>query len=396
MKQISILGFPQNVLILSFVSFLNDVGGQTIKYAIPLFLTNALGVKTSIVGIVEGIGEATPQLFQPLSGWISDKAKSRKPLIIGGQILRSSILLLFFASSWLIVLLARFLDRSGKGIQGAPRDALISQSAESGKQGKAFGLSRALDNAGAVVGLILAGILTLLIGKASLGLTIELFHSIVLFATIPMAIAVILLFLFVRDVSTKETKKREVKIEKLDTAFYQFLFIIFLFTLGNSSDAFLILKAQKAGLSISSIFFLLAAFSLIASLLNIPAGIVSDKFGRKKTILLGWLLYAGVYLGFAKFESAMPIIFLFLLYGVYYGLTEGVAKAYVADIVPLEKKGYAFGLYNMVTGLTLLPASFVAGFLWQTISPSAAFLFGGSLAIVASSGLFLLRRVKND
>lgn len=389
--QRKIFGFPQNVFTLSFVSFLNDVGGQTIKYAIPLFLTNALGVKTSIVGLVEGIGESTPQLFQPLSGWISDRANKRKPLIVSGQILRSSILLLFYASSWPLVLLARFLDRSGKGIQGAPRDALLSQSAQKRSQGKAFGLSRALDNTGAVVGLVLAGILTLAVGKGTLGLSTKVFHTIVLFATIPMAIAVVLLITLIHDISHEEKKTLLLPAKKLNAIFYHFLGIIFLFTLGNSSDAFLILKAQKAGLSIASIFFLLAGFSLVAALLNIPAGILSDKIGRKKTIVAGWLLYAGVYVGFAIAKTIIPVIQLFLIYGVYYGLTEGVAKAYVADIVPSEKKGYAFGLYNMVTGITLLPASLIAGFLWQTISPEATFLFGGTLAVIASLCLFLLK-----
>ncbi len=391
MKQKSIFGFSQNVFILSFVSFLNDIGGQTIKYAIPLFLTNALGVKTSIIGLIEGIGESIPTLFQPISGFVSDKLRKRKPLVLTGQILRSSIMFLFFASSWWIVLLIRFLDRTGKGIQVAPRDALLSLSSDKKTQGKAFGLSRALDNAGAVIGLIVAGIITLSMGKGILVLNRSLFQSIVLLAVIPAVISSFLIWFLVLDVKTKTEKLTTKFKNNIGGKFYKFLFIMFIFTLGNSSDAFLILKAQNVGMHIAAIFFLLALFSLTASLINLPAGIISDKIGRKTTIIGGWLLYALVYLGFAQATSMSTIIFMFLLYGVYYGLTEGVAKAYVADIVPQEKKGTAFGLYNLVIGGTLFPASLIAGFLWQTFSPGTAFYFGGILAIIATVGFIFLK-----
>lgn len=392
MKQKSVFGFPQNVFILSLVSFLNDIGGQTIKYAIPLFLSNALGVKTSIIGLVEGIGESTPTLFQPVSGYLSDKFKKRKPLVVFGQIIRSSIIFLFFASSWWIVLFIRFLDRSGKGIQGSPRDALLSASAEKNKQGKAFGLSRMFDNAGAVIGLFLAGIITLLAARGTLTLSAAVFKYIVLLAVIPATSASILLYKYLQDIKINKEKFR-IKIQSsLGNKYYLFLVIMFIFTLGNSSDAFLILKAQKTGMSISSIFFLLAIFSLVASATSLPIGIISDKIGRKKLLLSGWILYTFVYIGFAKSSQIIEIIGLFLLYGIYYGLTEGVAKAYVADIVPKEKKGTAFGLYNLVIGSTLLPASLIAGYLWQAFSPATSFYFGGILAITASVGFYLFTK----
>lgn len=389
MKQKTIFGFPQNVFILSFISFLNDIGGQTIKYAIPLFLSNALGVKTSIIGLVEGIGEATPTLFQPLSGILSDKLKKRKPLVVFGQIIRSSIIFLFFATSWWIVLILRFLDRTGKGIQGAPRDALLSASAEEGKQGKAFGLSRMFDNAGAVVGLILAGLIALLATGNALKLSTVTFHFIVLLAVIPTLIAFFLLFKFLNEVDVKKDTKKISFEDHLGKKYYIFLCIIFIFTLGNSSDAFLILKAQNTGLDLASIFFLLAVFSLIASVTSLPIGIFSDKIGRKKLIISGWILYFLVYLGFAKSTSSISVIFLFLAYGVYYGLTEGVAKAYIADIVPKNKKGSAFGWYNLVVGSTLFPASLIAGYLWQVFSPATSFYFGASLAIIAALGFII-------
>lgn len=388
MKQKNIFGFPINVFILSFLSFLNDIGGQTIKYAIPLFLTNALGVKPAVIGLVEGIGDSTPQLFQPISGWITDKLKKRKKTVVLGQILRSSMLFLFFANSWFGVLFVRFLDRSGKGIQGAPRDALISLSAEKGTQGKAFGLSRMMDNAGAVVGLFGAAVITLLVKSQSTGLSRPAFHLIVLLAVVPSIIAVILIALFVKD--TKEVKgasKVEIKPDaKLGKKFYFFLLATFIFTLGNSSDVFLILRTQKLGMSLPSIFLLLAGFSFIASVLSLPMGILSDKIGRKKSIIFGWLVYAFVYIGFANATSIPFVIILFLIYGFYYGFSEGVAKAYVSDIIPPDKKGTAFGIYNMVVGTTLFLASLTAGTLWQVFSPQVAFYFGGTLAIIATLG----------
>lgn len=391
MKQKNILGFPQNVFVLSFVSFLNDVGGQTIKYAIPLFLTNALGVKTSIVGLIEGIGESTPTLLQPLSGYLSDKVQKRKPFIFAGQIARSSLIFLYFASSWWLILLIRFFDRTGKGIQAAPRDALLSTSTDAKNQGRSFGLSRALDNAGALVGLSLAGLITIFIGQGVFSMDKPTFQSISLLAIIPAIISTLLILFFVSDVKST-TKKTVLNLsENFGKRFYLFLAIMFIFTLGNSSDAFLILKAQRVGMSIPLIFFLLAAFSLTASLINIPAGIISDRIGRKKTLVAGWLIYALVYFGFAQASSTTTVITLFLFYGVYYGLTEGVAKAYVADIVPQNKKGTAFGFYNLVIGGTLLPASLIAGFLWQAFSPSISFYFGGVLALVATIGFVLLK-----
>lgn len=392
MKQKSIFGFRRNVFILSFISFLNDIGGQTIKYAIPLFLTNALGVKPGIIGLVEGIGDSTPQLFQPISGWITDKLKRRKRTVVFGQILRSSMLFLFFANSWLGVLFVRFLDRSGKGIQGAPRDALISLSTEKGTQGKAFGLSRMMDNAGAVVGLLSAAAITLAVKSQTLGLSRPLFHLIVLLAVIPAIIAVILIAVFVSDKKeVGNANATDIKPDaRLGKKFYIFLFITFLFTLGNSSDGFLILRTQRLGMDLPAIFILLAGFSFIASALSLPMGILSDKVGRKKSIIFGWLVYAFVYIGFANAVSISSVIILFLVYGFYYGFSEGVAKAYVSDIIPPNKKGTAFGLYNMVVGVTLFLASLTAGTLWQVYSPQVAFYFGGTLAIIAALGFIIL------
>lgn len=392
MKQKIILGFTQNVFILSFVSFLNDIGGETIKRTIPLFLVNVLGVSTSIVGLVEGITDATPHLFQPFVGYLSDRIGKRKPFVLGSQLLRTAMVFLFFATSWIQVLIVRFLDRSAKGINTAPRDALIAASTQGNTVGKSFGLSRALDNAGAVVGLILAGLITLFLSTNQFHLTRNAFQLIVLLAIIPQLIAFFLILLYVRDVPVQHLPKEEAEPLALrqNRKFIGFLIVSFLFTLGNSSDAFMILRSQGLGMSIPAIFFLIAAMSLTSSVINIPAGSASDRLGRKKLLTLGWLVYGLTYIGFAKATSVWLIILLFLANGLYYGLTEGAAKALVSDLVIGKWRGTAFGIYNVVTGLTLFPASLIAGVLWQAYSPSIAFLFGACMSLIA---VFLLQLI---
>lgn len=382
-------GFSQNVFALSVISFLNDIGGETIKRAIPLYLFNALGAKTSVIGLIEGIAESTPQLLQPLSGYLSDKSHKRKPLIIGGQILRTSMLLLFWAVSWPIVLILRFLDRSGKGLTDAPRDALISSSSEDHHVGRAFGLNRAFDNGGAVVGMVFASILVLVFAQGSLVMSQALFQRIVLLAVVPLIVSLIIMILFIRDVADNRERLRIELHNKLGSKFYLFLLLSFLFTLGNSSDAFLILRAQAVGLTLWQIFLLLAGYSLVSSVSGYPLSSLSDRIGRKKLLITGWLIYSVVYFLFAHVASGADVIGLFLLYGLYYGFTEGAAKAYVSDIIDPGHKGTAFGIYNMVTGVTLLPASLFAGFLWQAFYPAVAFYFGSAMALISALGLLL-------
>lgn len=381
-----ILGFHQNVFILSLVSFLNDIGGETIKRAIPLYLANILGVKTTIIGLIEGIAEATPQVFQPVSGYLSDITHRRKPLILFGQLLRSTMLLLFWATSWPRVLLLRFLDRSGKGITDAPRDALIVASTVGNHAGRSFGLNRALDDAGSVVGMLFAAVL---VGSAAT-LTRPAFQRIVLLAAAPLAVAFFLIAALVKDAGAR-AKRIELSLQNsLGHKFYIFLSLSFLFALGNSSDAFLVLKAQTVGMPVASIFLLLAALNLTASLSGLPLASLSDRIGRKRVLLAGWFLYALVYFLYGVSASSIGIISATLLYGLYYGATQGAAKALVADVVPVTRRGTAYGIYNMVVGLTLLPASLIAGWLWQSFTPSAAFWFGSGMAGIAALGLLIL------
>ncbi|MFZ5845596.1 MAG: MFS transporter [Patescibacteria group bacterium] len=389
-------GFSPNVIVLSLVSFLNDIGGETIKRALPLYLANVLGVKAGVIGLVEGVAEATPQLLQPLSGYLSDMMQKRKPLVVVGQILRSSMIFLYWAASWPQILLLRFLDRSGKGIANAPRDALISASISRDHVGRAFGLSRALDNAGAVVGMIVAAFIVFMGERQALFLQRAVFNQIVLLAVIPLLLALSLIILLVRDVPFAAPSRTPLRWGNtlgpkfyLGTKFRLFLLFSFLFALGNSSDAFLVLKAQLVGLPLWQIFLLLSAYSLVSSLSGLPFASLSDKLGRKKLLVWGWFLYAGVYFLFGKSSDPGIVAMVFLLYGLYYGLTEGAAKALVADTVAAERRGTAYGFYNLVVGATLLPASLIAGFLWQTFTPAGAFYFGSFMAFISAIGLLM-------
>lgn len=382
-------GFSQNIIVLSLVSFLNDIGGETIKKTIPLFLANVLGVPTAIIGLIEGVADATPQLFQPFSGYFSDLTQQRKPLVVVGQILRSFMLFLFWAGTWPVILLIRFLDRSGKGIANAPRDALVSDSAQQGHVGRAFGLTRMFDNGGAVVGLMLASAILYFQHGAPI-LTRATFRSIVLLAVVPLILNVGLLAFFVHDIPRKTRAFRFTLHNRLGKRFYVFLALSFLFTLGNSSDAFIILKAQRTGIAVWQIFILLAGYSLVSSLSALPLSSLSDRIGRKTLIVVGWLFYMGVYFFIAQTESSFAMTFLVLVYGLYFGLTEGTARAFVSDIVIPRRLGTAYGIYNMVTGVTLFIASLTAGFLWQTIAPGAAFYFGSAMAFCAAVGMVFL------
>ncbi len=382
-------GFSQNVIILSLVSFLNDIGGETIKKAIPLFLTNVLGVKPVIVGLVEGVADATPQLFQPISGYLSDKIRRRKPLVVVGQVLRSFMMLLFWATTWPQILILRFLDRSGKGVATPARDALVAASSDKAHVGRSFGLTRMFDNGGAFVGLLLASFI-LLFANSGVGLlTVTNFRSIVLLAVIPLIINVFLLTFFIKDTKAPNQPVSLVGRNALGSKYYLFLFFSFLFTLGNSSDAFLILKAQLSGLAIWQIFLLLAGYSLVSSVSGLPLSSLSDRLGRKKLLIAGWVVYGITYVSFGLTQSAYIVVMLFLFYGLYYGFTEGSAKALISDVVPETRRATAYGVYNMVTGLTLFLASLFAGFLWQTFGPQATFYFGSITSLIAALGLLI-------
>jgi MFS family permease len=396
-----IFGLNPNVFFLGLVSFFTDVSSEMIFTLLPLFLANILGVAAVVIGFIEGVAESTASLLKIFSGWLSDRLGQRKSLaFIGYGLSTLAKPFMYIATTWGLVLGVRFADRLGKGVRTAPRDALVADSVSAGQRGKAFGLHRAMDTSGAALGLVAAAVVVFLLQKGALQLTLNTYQWLVLIGVVPAVLA-LFMFFFIREAKkgSNQQSQSECLTESpqgikagFDNRFKIFLGIMFLFTLGNSSDAFLILRAQNLGNSVIYILLMLIIFNIVYSAISIPAGILSDKLGRRRIIVLGWFLYALAYLGFAVASASWHIWLLFALYGVYYGLAEGVARAFVADLVPEDRCGTAYGLFHGVVGITLLPASIIAGWLWQAISPAAPFYFGAGLSFLAMIGLVALVR----
>ena len=382
---------PRNVKIVAITSFLTDVSSEMVINILPLFLKNVLGVKTSIIGLIEGVAESTSSFVKLFSGWLSDKLKKRKLLaVLGYGISALSKPLFYFANSWGVVAAARWGDRIGKGVRTAPRDALVADSTPSSQRGYAFGFHRAADTAGAFCGLLIALAIVWLFQKGSGELLAGTFRIIVLASLLPAIAGVVVLALFSKDTAVAGTaEKPKFGFKSLGKNFRWFIVIVGVFELGNSSDAFIILRAQERGLSIVGIFAMLIAFNFVYSSLSLAAGKFSDRVGRRRFIMAGWALYALTYLGLAFARSAIHIVILYVFYGAYYGLSYGTAKALVADLVPADSRGMAFGTYNAVLGLTDLPASLLAGILWSGVGswagfgPAAPFYFGAAMAFLA-------------
>lgn len=390
---------PRNVWVTTLTSFLTDISSEMIINLIPLFLANVLGVSTAVIGLIEGIAETTSSLLKGFSGWLSDKLKGRKWLTVSGYALSACTKpFLYFATSWAGVLAIRFADRAGKGIRTSPRDALIADSANEQQRGIAFGLHRAGDTAGAMVGMIIALLVVLATQSQAIDLSRETFQTLVLIGIIPAFAAVIVLALGAKEVRVTQTTAEKIRLNfgAFNPDFKFFLLVVAVFTLGNSSDAFLILRAQERGLNVAGVLGMLITFNLIYALFSGPLGALSDRIGRKRLIIGGWLVYGLLYLGFATATTAIHIWIIYGLYGLYYAAVEGTAKALVADLIPAEQRGTAYGYYNATIGLMALPASLLAGVLWQGIGswtgfgPSAPFIAGAMLAL-AASGLLALR-----
>ncbi len=372
-------------------SFLTDISSEMIVYLIPLFLANVLGVRTSVIGLIEGVAETTASLVKLYSGALSDKLGKRKFLVVTGYSLSTFAKpFLYFANTWGWVLAVRFVDRVGKGIRTAPRDALVAGSIDEKQRGLAFGVHRAGDTAGAFIGLAAAMVIVWMNQGTAPELSRATFQIAVLVSFIPALLAVIVLVIGVREITGQGTGKAPVlSLQGLDARFKRFLLIIVLFTLGNSSDAFIILRGQERGLDVFQVMAMVLTFNFVYAVLAGPLGALSDKIGRRKLIIGGWIAYGMVYLGLAVSQSGGQVWALFTLYGVYYAATEGSAKALVADLVPNEKRGTAYGLYNAAIGLAALPASLIAGLLWQGLGPwtgfgaSAPFYFGAAMALVS-------------
>ncbi len=389
---------PRTVWVLALVSFLTDISTEMIVHLIPLFLANVLGVRTVTIGLIEGVAETTSGLVKVSSGQLSDWLGRRKWLTVAGYSLSTVAKpFLVLANSWAWVLGVRFFERMGKGIRTAPRDALVADSITPEKRGLAFGLHRAGDTAGAAVGLAIALLVIWRLQGSELTLERATFNTLIWLSVIPAALSVLALVGGVHE-SKLKPKKAGDRGERLPlpASFKRYLVVVVLFTLGNSSDAFLILRAQERGISLLGVMAMLVMFNLVYATLSGPAGSLSDRVGRKRILISGWLLFAVIYLGLALAQTGWQIVALMLLYGVYYGISEGSAKSFVADLVPSELRGSAYGWYNGLVGLAALPASVIAGLLWQGtggwggFGVPAPFLYGSVMALV---GVVLLLRL---
>jgi MFS family permease len=363
---------PRNVWAVSLTSFFMDVSSEMVIPILPLFL-DSLRIPKSAIGTIEATAESTASLLKVFSGWLSDKLRARKWLAVTGYALSALAKPFFYLGSVWPIAGARWADRVGKGVRTSPRDALVADSIDERHRGLAFGFHRAADTGGAVLGLLIA-----------LG-------TVWLISLVPAFLAVLSLAVVAREVAVTKTREMpRITFRGLGRRFAVFMLIVGIFDLGNSSDAFLQLRAKNLGVSVVGVIGMLILFNLVYALLSTPAGSLSDRVGRRRVIVGGWLVYAAIYLGFALAKMGWHAWVLYAIYGVYYGLAYGTTKAMVADIVPEELRGTAYGTYNAVLGILDFPASVIAGILWeglgtwQGLGPSAPFLFGGALALIAA------------
>lgn len=372
-----IFGFSRNVFYTGIVSFLTDTSTKMVYSVMPMFLLSMGASKTSL-SLIEGIAESTAALIKTFSGYWSDKIGRNKPFMLIGYGISAVVMPLYaFVASPLQVLYLRFIERTGKGIRTAPRDSLVAASVDNGEMGRSFGLHKAMDNSGAIVGPLVAFVLLLLLPGN--------FRLIFLFGGIPAILGI-----FVIIFGLKEAKKDEENLLKkfrfsdYPKRFYLFLGIIFIFTLGNSTDALLMVKANEVGIKVTFIPLVYLITSVVSVILSIPLGSLSDRIGREKLLIAGYLIYAVVYFGFGITSDIAVIAGLFALYGVYTASTDSVQKAFISDIVDKNKQGTGMGIYNALIGITLLPASLIAGLMYDKINSSVPFYFGAVTAILSA------------
>lgn len=390
---------PRNVVAISLVSLLNDASSEIIYPFLPLFLAITLGASPAIIGTIEGAAESISSLLKLFAGYFSDKKGKRKALVVTGYTIASIVRpLLGFATNWYQVLAIRLTDRVGKGIRSAPRDAMIADAAAVEERGLAFGFHRAMDHAGAVLGPLIGFAILFFVAGNRNNPTARDYTVLFLLASIPALAAVFVVAFVVREspgirvIDNAKMEPLHLSLRGFDSNFKRFLAILALFTLSNSSDAFLLLRARDAGVSVATIPLLWAALHGTKVLSSLIGGHMSDRLGRKTLIASGWLLYAAVYLGFAFVTSTGIAWALFLVYGVYFGLAEGAEKALVADLVRPNQRGTAFGLYNLAFGITVLPASLLMGFLWSWRGAQTAFIVSAVIGVLAA--LLLLSSVR--
>ncbi|HEY0099362.1 MAG TPA: MFS transporter [Pyrinomonadaceae bacterium] len=412
---------PRNVLVISLVSFLNDASSEIIYPLLPVFLSATLGASPAIIGLIEGGAESVSSFLKLFAGYFSDRSGRRKaPVVFGYALASIARPLLGFATSWPQVFAVRFVDRVGKGIRSAPRDAMIADSAAPTERGLAFGFHRAMDHLGAVAGPLLAYVLVAYIAIDDNAITPGEYRLIFLAASVPALAAVLVAAFVIRETRRKGSaearrgqaapdgenarrarsnfeperapaanlttppKPPRFSLSGFDRNFKRFLIIIALFTLSNSSDAFLLLRARDVGIATANLPLLWAALHAVKVLSSLVGGDLSDRLGRKTLIVTGWLFYAAVYLGFAFVSTVAGVLTLFLIYGIYFGLVEGAEKALVADLVPADKRGTAYGLYNLAFSITVWPASLLMGALWSWRGAGVAFIASACIGTLAA------------
>jgi len=382
------LGVNKNIFFTGLTSFLTDTSTKMVYSVMPMFLLSIGASKTSL-SLIEGIAESTAALIKSLSGFWSDKIGKNKPFMLIGYGLSALIMPLYaFVASPLQILYLRFVERVGKGIRTAPRDSLVAGSVTNGETGKSFGVQKAMDNMGAIFGPLLAFGLLMLYP--------ENYRRIFLFSGIPALLGILVLIFGIREAKKeKHQLLKSFRFKDLPKKFYLFLVIIFVFTLGNSTDALLLVKANEVGVKVAFIPLVYLLSSIVSVSLAIPMGSLSDKIGKEKLLIGGFLVYALVYFGFGMTRNLNVIFLLFALYGLYSALTDGIQKAFISDIIGKNLKGTGLGIYNALLGLTLLPASLIAGLLYDHINSSVPFYFGACTAVLSAILMVLFTRMDN-
>ncbi len=373
----------KRVKVLGFASFFNDSSSEMIYPFLPVFITKYLGAGPAFVGLIEGVAESISSFLKLFSGWLSDRVKGRKVLVsIGYSLPAISRPLISFVNSWIPLFVLRIIDRFGKGVRTSPRDAIIADSVDENSRGRAFGFQRAMDNLGAVVGPVISFLL--------LKFFVNDIRKVFFLSIIPSIFVLILVTFVLKDVKGRklENKRIILSLKNLPSSFKIYLLSLLIFTLGNSSDSFLFLKASETKIPLEYLPLLWVGHNTVKAVLSYPLGRLSDKIGRRKIIIFGWLIYSFIYAGFAYSNHPFLILLLFIIYGSVFGITEGAERAYVADIAPSEHKGTSYGLFHFIQGLALFPASLITGIIWQIFGSKFAFLYGAFMALFASIVIF--------
>jgi MFS family permease len=388
-KEKRFFGFSRNVLFTGLTSFLTDTSVKMVYAVMPMFLLS-LGASKTTLSVIEGIAESTASLIKSLSGYWSDKIGKNKPFMLIGYGISALIIPLYsFVISPTQVLYLRFIERFGKGIRTAPRDSLIAGSVMNNETGRSFGLQKAMDNSGAIVGPLAAFVLFIFFPGN--------FQIIFLLAGIPAILSTFVILFGIKEAKINEdTLFKKFRFKDFPKRYYLFLGIVFIFTLGNSTDALLMVKANEVGVNITFIPLVYLITSIVSVLLSIPIGSLSDRMGKEKILIVGYLIYAIVYYGFGVTKSIGVIVGLFALYGLYSAATDGIQKAFISDMIDKNKQGTGLGIYNALLGITLLPASVIAGLLYDKINSSIPFYFGAATAVTSVILLlFFIRPIKN-